>query len=430
MRRVLLFVLVAAVVVTAAWFLAGVPGHVSATIAGTTFEASAPVTIALLLAVVLAVHLLLRLLAGLVHIPGRVGRWGAQRRRGDGDAAVSRTLVALAAGQGGDARREAERARRLLGDTPQTLLLAAEARRLANDDDGATELYEAMVARPDSGFLGLRGLFRQAMAREDWVAAAQLAREAEAVHPGGGWLRTERAQLAVRLGEWTQALALAGPDAPAADFALAAAQAEGDPVQATGLAKRAWRANPGLAPAALTYARLLRRKGRDSKALDVVLQAWALSPQPDLAAFALEKVADPLARVKIAERFAQRNPSSAESHFLLAKETLAAGQTGAARRHVEAARRGGLTQKRLWLLLADLEIEERGDTEQGRIAQRDALRQATRADADPAWRCETCGTVYPAWRPDCPACHTAGRIRWGGPTRLVLAGPQARRIAP
>ena len=150
-----------------------------------------------------------------------------------------------------------------------------------------------MADREDAAFLGLRGLFRQAMAREDWEVAADVARRAEEVHPGGAWLRTERAQLAVRIGDWSEALALAGPDAPVADFATAAADAEGDPVEAIRLARRAWKANPGLTPAALAYAAAAAAgAGRKRGRWMWCCRPGALFPQPDLAAFALEPVTD------------------------------------------------------------------------------------------------------------------------------------------
>ena len=415
-------VLTFSIAVAVSWWVSGLPGHVSASVSGVSFDASAPVAIAVLAAFVLAVHLLLRLLGGIAHLPGRLLGWKARRRRGSGDEAVSQTLVALAAGDAGEALHEAERARRLLGDTPQTLLLAAEAHRLAGDPDAAEQIYDTMADRPDAAFLGLRGLFRQALAREEWENAARIARCAEETHPGGTWLRAEREQLAVRIGDWSEALALAGPDAPVADFATAAAQAEADPVSALRLAARAWKSDPGLTPAALAYARLLRQAGREKRALEAVRQAWSANPHPDLAEFALEPVTNPLDRVKAATLLAERNKAHVESHFLLARETLAAGLTGEARRHAEDARRAGLAQKRLWLLMADIEVQDRGETEVGRMAQRDALRKAAAAEPDSAWRCEGCGTVQAGWLPACPACQAAGRIRWGGATRLVLPG--------
>src|SRR5439155_24956275 len=171
-----------------------------------------------------------------------------------GDVAVTRTLLALAAGERGDARREASRARRLLGDTPQTLLLAAEAGRLAGRDDEAQTAFRALAARQDAAFLGLRGLLRQAIEREDWAEAAALARQAEDVQPGAAWLRHERARLAVRAGNWSDALALADAEAPKAALAAAAAEAEPDASRALRLAKQAWQDDPSLPSAALAYA--------------------------------------------------------------------------------------------------------------------------------------------------------------------------------
>ena len=424
MRRSFLAVFTAAVAVFVSWWVAGLAGQVSATVSGVSFEASAPVAVTVLAAFVLAAHLLLRAAAGLLHLPGWLGGWNARRRRAQGDEAITRGLVALAAGEAAEARRETERARCLLGDTPQTLLLAAEASRLANEDEAAERIYEKMAGRKEAAFLGLRGLFRQAIAREDWDAAALLASRAEEAHPGGTWLRAERTQLAVRTGDWSQALALAGPEAPLADLATAAAEAEGDPVQALRLARYAWRADPALTPAALAYARLLRQSGREARALDVVHLSWTAFPHPDLAAFALAPVADRLARVKTATRLTEQTPAHPESLFLLATESLAAGLIGAARRYAENARHAGLAQRRLWLLLADIETAELGDTEAGRLAQRDALRRAAAAEADPAWHCEACGGVQANWQPACPACHTAGRIRWGEATRLMLPAPE------
>jgi HemY protein len=345
--------------------------------------------------------------------------WRRRRQRVHGEQALTRTLVALAASEPGVARRESARARKLLGDTPQTLLLAAEAGRLAEREDEATEIYRTLAARQDAALLGLRGLFRQAMTREAWSEAAAIARRAEEVHPAGAWLRDERAQLAVRTGNWAEALRLAGPNAPRAALATAAAQSEPDPQTALKLSKQAWKQSPGFAPAALAYAKNLRAAGRDSRAFDVIREAWRAKPQPELAAFWLDPIGDKLTRVREAGRLAAANPDAAETHLMLAGVHLAAGLTGEARHHLEAARAAGMNQKRFWVLLADVEAAERGETEAGRIAQRDALRRAATAEPDPRWHCEVCGTEQPHWLPICPACHTPGRITWSA-ARLAL----------
>ncbi len=422
MRLVLWIILLGVAAVALAWWLAGLPGSVTVALAGYTIETATPLALVGVVVLVLVLLALLRLLGWVLGAPRRVGFWRARRRRDAGDASSTRALVAIAAGDAAAARREAGRARRLLGDGAQPLLLAAEAARLSGDEAGAAELFRKLADREDAALLGLRGLYRQAAAREDWAEAARLAGQAEIAHPGGTWLREERERLAVRGGDWRQALALAAPDAPRADYLTAQAEAETDADQGRKLAKQAFRDHPGFAPAALAYARRLRAAGREDRALDVLTRAWTAGPQPDLAALALAPVTEPMQRVRVAAKLAAGRSEDAESHLLLARVNLEAGLTGEARRHLEAARRT-LDERRVWVLLADLEAAERGDSETGRLAQRDALRRAATASPDPAWHCEACGTVLAGWRPVCPSCGVAGRVRWGGVARAVLAPP-------
>lgn len=408
MRRVLAILITAGVVIGIAAALAWLPGHVTATIGDLNIDAPTPVAAVGLLVVLLGFYVAVRLLGGLFRLPRRLQIWRGSRYRRLGDLAVTRALLALAAGEKAEARREARHARRLLGDTPQTLLLAAEAGRLAGREDEAETAYRALAARPDAAFLGLRGLFRQALAREEWAEAGAVARQAEAVQPGAAWLRAERMQLAMRAGNWSDALALADADAPRAALEAAAANAETDPAAALRLARSAWKDDPSLTSAALAYAIRLRAAERESRAQAVIRQSWGLAPHPDLAAFALAPVTDKLARMQAAQRLTDANPTNPESRMLLARIALEAGLTGEARHQAEAARDAGLNQRRLWLLLADLE----DDTDAGRLAQRDALRHAATAGPDPVWCCTECHSVSADWSAACPVCNTAGSLRW------------------
>jgi HemY protein len=419
MRRVLIWLAVAAAAVALAWWLAGLPGGVTVSLSGYTVQLATSLALVAVALIVVVLVLLLRLLDWVLGTPGRLAGWRGRHRRAAGETAITRTLVAIAAGEDGSARREAARARALLGDTPQTLLLAAEAERLAAREDAAADLYNQLARRPEAALLGLRGLFRQAMNREAWEEAAAIARRAEEVHPAGAWLREERTALAVRTGQWAQALRLAPPEAPRLVFAIAAAEAETDPTEGLRLARQACREDPGFAPAALAYAKRLRAAGREARAQEVLRAAWQDNPLPDLAAFWLAPVEDALARVREARRLTAGNPQHPESLLLLARLSFAAGLAGEARRHLEAAQAQGLNQRRVWLLLADVEAADRGETEEGRAAQREALRRASTAEPDPAWRCESCGAEHAGWLPVCPICHTAGRVRWGTP-RLAL----------
>jgi HemY protein len=432
MRRVLLVLVICGIVLALAWALAGLPGRVTANVGTFTFEAATPVVALGLLLLFALLYTLFRLLGATIRLPHTFRSRQAARRRRTGDIAVTHTLLALAAGEKADARREASRARRMLGDTPQTLLLAAEAGRLAGRIDEAEAAFRTLAARDDAAFLGLRGLLRQAIEREDWPEATALARQAEAVQPGAAWLRHERARLAVRAGDWPDALALADADAPKAALATAAADAEHDPARALRLAKQGWQDDPSLAPATLAYASRLRAAGKENRALAAIRHAWSIAPQPDLAAFVMAPIADKLARMPAAQRLTEANPDHAESRLLLARTALDAGLTGEARRYAEAARAAGVNQRRLWLLLAEIEEAEGGDTEAGRLAQRDALRHAATADPDPQWRCTACHTTHADWHPTCPDCFTVGSLRWttGPVTAPVVQALPAGTLLP
>jgi HemY protein len=412
MRRAITILVTSVVVLVAAWVLARLPGRITAEFGATTVEMATPVATLGLLLLFAVLYAIFRLVGAMLRWPGVAARWDMERDRRHGDVAVTRALLALAASDKADARRQAGRARRLLGDNPQTLLLVAEAERLAGRDDEAEDAFRRLADRPDAAFLGYRGLLRQALIREDWTEAAALARQAEAAHPGAAWLRHQRARLAIRTSHWAEALDLADTDAARAALATAAADAERDSARATKLARQAWKTDASLAPAALAYATRLRADAREARAKAVIRHTWALAPHPDLAAFALAPVTERLARARAAQRLAEANPQHAESRLLLARTALDAGLTGEARHQATLARDSGLNQRRLWLLLAEIEEADHGATDTAPLAQRDALRQAAMADADPEWRCAECHTSHAAWYPACTSCGAAGGLRW------------------
>lgn len=405
MRGVLKALLLAAFAVGVAWWVAELPGRVSADIAGATIETSASVALIALILLLLVGAFVIRLIGGLLRLPGLGGRWRMERRRRGGEIAITRTLVAIAAGAGNDARREAHKARRLLGDTPQTLLLVAEAARLAERDDEAEAAFRALTNRDDAALLGYRGLFRLAVGREDWTDAAALATQAERAHPGANWLRPERSRLAIRTGNWAGALALAPRGSVGAALAVAAARAETDPNKSAAWTKKAWRLDPALTPAALDYAARMRDVGKERTAQSVLRHAWTVAPHPDLAESALHPVTDKLERAGAAQHLTSANPEHPESRLLLARTALEAGLVGEARHQAEAAQGAGLHQRRLFLLLAEIAEAEAHDPSV-------PLRQAADADPDSAWRCESCRAAFPAWYGACPACSTPGSLRW------------------
>jgi len=429
MRRVVLVLIGACAIAAAAWGIHSLPGTVTAHIGPYDFSAASPVAALAVILLFVAVYLLIRLLGFVLFMPRRLRRWRSGRNRRYGDLAVTRALVALAAGETADARREAGRARRLLGDTAQTLLLAAEAGRLGGREDEAEAAFKQLTAQPDAAFLGLRGLLRQAMEREDWTRAYALAKEAESVHPAAAWLRKERAALAVKTENWVDALALADADAPKAALAAAAAGQATNVVQGLHLARRAWKEDRTLPAAAIAYAARLRADGRERRAQSVLRESWERAPHPDIAACFLAPLTDPASRLAAAKRLTKNNPQHLESRLVQARAALDAGQLEDARFHAEAVRATGLNQRRLWTLMADISDADGTDSEAARMAQRDAMRLAATAEPDPVWRCTACGTPQTAWHPICPACGKTATLRWSTAPVSVSTAMTARTAA-
>jgi HemY protein len=424
MRRAILYLILLALGVALAMWLARVGGSVEIRVGEAWVGLTFPVALLILAAAFLLFHGLLAGIAALRRWPAAMRARRAARNRAEGDTAVTRALVALAAGTPDQARLDVRQARKLLGDTPQTLLLAAEAERLAGREDAAAEAFHLLAARSDAKFLGLRGLLRQAIQREDWPTAQRLAREAEAAQPGAAWVREERQTLALRTQDWREALALANPAGPRAALALAAASQEPDPTKAAELERQAFSADPGFAPAALAHARRLTEGGSPRRARAVLEQSWAAAPHPSVGAAYVAEEPDALARVKAVEHLVHRNPTHAESRLLVAQAALEAGLTGRARSELDALVQSGAADRRAFLLLAALEEVEQGDLPEGRAAQAKWLRAATGAASEPRWRCGHCGTDHAAWAPACSACHSVGTIAWTAPGQ-VPAQPAA-----
>lgn len=412
MLRVLLFVIAGCIIIAAAWFLAGVTGHVAISIGTFAVETSASIAILALITFVVVLLIVLRIGRGILAIPSAGAGWRRRHRLSLGERSVTRVLTALAAGDQGNARKEARRARHLLGASPQTLLLVAEAGRLAGREDEAADAFHALTKQTEGRFLGLRGLLRQAIDRRDWSEALLIAKQAEAAYPGAVWLRQQRAELALQTENWAEALELIGPDDRRSTYYVAAADAETDPSRALSFAKQAWKQDPAFPPAALAYASRLRQAGYEKRAQRCIADTWRRTPHPDLAMFALALVPDKLARAQAAQRLVASNPTQPESRLLLAQVALDAGLTGEARHQIEVAEAEGILQRRLCLLLAEVEEQERGDTEAGRLAQRDALRRATTAEPDPHWQCTNCRSDHAAWHPKCQICASIGTIQW------------------
>ncbi|MEI6159340.1 MAG: heme biosynthesis HemY N-terminal domain-containing protein [Roseococcus sp.] len=365
-------------------------------------------------------HGFLRLWAWLLAWPDRRRLRLERQHRTEGDLALTRALVALAAGRAEQARIEVTRARRLVGDTPQLLLLAAEAARAEGDEPAAALAFEALAGQPEARFLGLRGLLRQAEARGDWDAAREIAAEAQAAEPEADWLRAERSEVARRRQDWSEALALSGADAPRAALSLAASLQESDPVRAAELERQAFLAEPGFTPGVLAHAHRLLDGGHPRRARGVLQQGWNAAPHPGIAEILLGLDADRIRRLRLVDELTRQTLVHPESRLLRARVALDAGLTGRARHELTLWRETGQADRRCYALLSEVERAEHGP-DAAREREAGWLREASAAPVPPVWRCGHCGAEHNDWKPLCQACGTAGAIVWSGAARSAGA---------
>jgi HemY protein len=465
MRRLLALILVAAAVGGAAFF-ADHPGHVEIVWQGWQVDTSVGVLVGAVALVVLIGSLLVLVGAALHRMPRAIRRRRAARRRRVGEAALTQGIVALAAGQAAEAERAAQRATRLLDGAPMALLLHAEAATRQGDMAAARGAYTVLLGRPDTEFLGLRGLIGQALRAGDDDAALRLAERARKLRPDASWLIDALLVLAARAGDWTAAQGtLAGAARHRVLPAERArhhrgivlyelsrdAERRGDLRRAAGLAATAQVLAADLAAPAYHHARLLIGLGKKRAAARTIERAWHTAPHPDLARLYLEVDPDapPLVRVAAAQRLAAHNPEAMESRLAIAEAALVAQLWGEARRHlalaITAAPPSGSSSagspsprpsRRLCLLMARLEEKESGDM----AAARDWLDRAIGAPPDPSYLCHQCGGETPEWQALCRDCGGFDTLVWQNPpfgdravtlnlasagTPLMLPAPQA-----
>jgi HemY protein len=443
--RTLFFFLKLAVLVAVAVWLADRPGNVSLEWLGYRVDTTVGVLLAAIFVVVVLAALLYRLWRFIMRSPRQIARSRVERRRRDGYRALTQGMVAVAAGDATEAKRQSQKAAALLNEPPLTMLLAAQAAQLDGDEAAARRYFEAMLERKETAFLGVRGLLMQALRANDRPAALALAERALKERPNTPWAAESLLDLQLRDGRWSgaaatlrQATRLKVVDdakgrriralmlAEEAREEVAAAGPEAAPPRAIAALEEAARLAPDLVPARALWAELLARAGRRRQAAKLIEKAWEEAPHPLLAAAyaRLEPAESAMDRARRFETLAARKPDHPASHRTAGEAALAAGLLGEARRHFEAAlERDGaeLPTAGFAREMARLEETEGGDP----AAVRRWLLRAAEAPADPSWICESCGRSTADWRARCPHCGAFDTLRWRAAPR-----PEAALLPP
>lgn len=294
-----------------------------------------------------------RLFATFVKSPAGFSSFLAARKRRKGYEALSRGLVAIAAGDAREGTVYAAQARKLLDEPAMTLLLAAQAAQLNGDAKGASDLFEEMRGHSETEFLGLRGLYVQADREGDKAAARSYAEKAFHLRPKTRWAAeaafsrqaadsdfaaaTETLDKMLLAKLVTRDVARRRRAVLLTAEAMALSAIEGSAERARTLASEAAELEPQFAPSVALAARLLASDGQTRKAARIIERAWAGAPHPMLADayLTLDETEGAFDRLRRVKGLTARKPGAGESQIVLARAALAARDFETARSALE-----------------------------------------------------------------------------------------------
>ena len=432
MIRLILFLCFLALAALGLSWLADRPGEIALTWQGYRIETSIFVGMAAVLATCIVFLVLWSTIRFVLRLPSFIALSARARRRKKGYQALTRGMIAAAAGDMRYAARATQDAEKLIGTDPLTLLLRAQTAQLEGNRALSEKTFAQMVEDPQTRLLGLRGLHAEALRRGDNDGAHLYAAQAQAITPLG-WAGEALLDWHVRRAEWPAALDIVeanrkhkiisreGADRQRAVLLTAHARdaADAHPEQALRDAREAAKLAPSLVPAHVLAAQLLARRGDLRKASKLIEAAWRLAPHPELAdAYVHLRAGDAAQeRLERAKQLADLMPQDAESALALGRAALDARQFDKAR-----AALGPLLlsenrpSRRLCLLIADLEQMEHG-AQSGPV--REWLARAARSPRDPIWMAD--GVTSDRWEPASPVTGKLDAFRWDVPQERLSA---------
>ncbi|MBK20389.1 MAG: heme biosynthesis protein HemY [Rhodospirillaceae bacterium] len=441
MIRTIIFVVCAGIIISGVVWLVENPGTMTMAWGDLRVDVELVVAFAGLLVFAATVAILYRLWWSARRVPKAISNSRRSGKRERGYKALTQGMVAVAAGDANEAKRQAQKADTLLGDPPLTMLLSAQAAQLNGDEDAAGRYFNAMLKRPETAFLGLRGLLMQAERDGDTTAALSYAGRAKSLQPKTPWVLTTLFDLQVREGQWQGALKTLDQAIKSKAFKPAEgkrlraaillgssieAEESGNKTAALSFADKAHKEQPDHLPAIVRRAQLMNEAGKFRSLLNLIKDVWSHSPHPVLAKLYVggDYAPDALTRVKKLEALRDLNPDHPESRIALVQALIDAKIWGAARTHLETL---GLENppSRICRLMAELEEGENADMD----AVRQWLMQAARAAPDPAWICSDCGGAHSVWAPLCSRCDELGTLDWRVPEHtFALAKPESESL--
>ena len=440
--KILLFIAVVVALTLGASLLLQTGGGIVLAVAGYEFTLGPLQAVIVALVLLGLVWLVMRLVGLIVALlrflngdETAISRYFDRNREQKGYQAFAEGMIALASGEPRTALARATKAERYLSRPELTTILTAQAATAAGDTKKATEAYKALLADPQSRFIGIRGLIQQKLAEGDRETALKLAQKAFELKPKHQETQDLLLELQAESSDWAGARLTLGAKLRAGNIprdlhrrrdAVLALQearaiiADGATIKAQEAAIAAHRLSPDLIPAATMAARSYIAKGDTRNATRVLKKAWEGTPHPDLAAAFAEIAPDetPAERLKRFRTLTAINADSDETRMLLAELNLSAEDFPAARRALGDLTTRHPTRRSLAIMAA----VERGEGADEAVVHGWLARTLT-APRGPQWVCDKCQSIHSAWTPVCGNCGGFDTLSWREPVEGT--GPSA-----
>ncbi len=404
--------------------VADIPGEVSFIWEGWRVVAPVPILFLLAFTSGLVLVLIFSLWRGLWTTPSRLMAAYNQSRQERGYRALTQGMVAVAAGDANEAKRQAKRAEALLDAPPLTMLLAAQAAQLQGEEEAATAYFRDMLQTEETAFLGLRGLLIQAQKSGNNDEALRLVERAHRLKPKTSWVLSTMYDLHTSGHKWVEASrALDGlvkigvverkvanrRKAAMELIQIAEAKARGDGHARLSGSKLAHKLSRDWVPTSIGLAETLVDLNKTRQARRLIEKSWVKTPHPRLLEIYRRCLFEdnPIEHLNRIERLVAKNSSHPESRLALAEAMIEAHLWGPARTHLVALLEKGETIN-LCRLMAKLEEGENKDSD----SSNDWLRRIPSAIPDAKWCCEECDYESRDFLPNCPGCGCLGSFEW------------------
>lgn len=429
MFKILLFSLIAGISILAAFWIAQQPGILIIKWLGYEIDTSIGFLFVILVMLAGILYLLIWLCYALVLTPHRIRKAQANERRKNGYKALTKGMVALAAGDAVEAQRHAQKATLLMNDPPLTLLLTAQAAQLSGDEKAAAKYFQLMLDNPESAFLGYRGLLMQALRQKNYKVALDYTRKALKTHPKADWLTQTQFELETKLGEWVAAAAslqllqknkkLPQSQLERFEGLLLAETARRSfaeqPELAVEKAQAALKYIPHFIPALILEVKGLLQADKKKPAIKLIEKQWQTVQHPTLLKLYKQALQDQSIeeQLKRLEKLTpSSNPLSSDILLVLAEASIQAKAWPQARQYLQQIMQNGHKTAKACRLMAEL---EEGENQNYRAAMQ-WLTQASEASEEACWICQTCQTHYPEWQACCNHCQELDQLVWSYPS--------------